>query len=663
MSLRPSNACAAIAVLASVARLFAVAADFVPPAHDGRGIQAAIDAAAAAGGGRVALEPSTYPSGTLYLKSNVELHLPEGATILGYDAPDRYDDVDDPRIGKLPEKSKKVFIAAFDATNVSITGRGVIDGRGPAFYDRNVPSWASFYAKPPHPRPRMVEMYKCKNIRFEGVLFKDSPGWTFWLRNCEDVLAKGIRVHGDQRMINNDGLHLDGCKRMRVLGCNFRTGDDSIVFRAIEPPDHCACDALGEDLFVADCTIDSACSGVRLGCPSDNTIRGAVFTNCIFRGRCAVMSGHPVSYIRPGTGFPKGNCQMSDILFVDCVVDVRGSPIRFYAEDGVRLRKFGNVTFRRMRLKGGAAIELTGNADSLLENVRFEDVSGEIAGNTPVLMQYARNVSFDRFDVSCVPPRPDRVDNRVKVGLYCDKGSTGDNVVKWARLLGESRDVALTLLEGRDIRDGRLSGLDLLVMPGGSGFGQYESMGEAGARAVREYVRGGGRYLGTCAGMALLLNETNRVALLPLRRIDGHFRRGGGDLGVEFSAAGAKFLGLDRRVWAVRYHNGPVVVPADAVEGTSCETLATCRNGIHEQGVSPRRDDMVGTPAFVRATCGAGEVIACNCHPEAYPETRELVVAMVKALTGREIHPPSKYFRRYQAFGKGPLMDAVRSNE
>ena len=121
MSLRPSNACAAIAVLASVARLFAVAADFVPPAHDGRGIQAAIDAAAAAGGGRVALEPSTYPSGTLYLKSNVELHLPEGATILGYDAPDRYDDVDDPRIGKLPEKSKKVFIAAFDATNVSIT--------------------------------------------------------------------------------------------------------------------------------------------------------------------------------------------------------------------------------------------------------------------------------------------------------------------------------------------------------------------------------------------------------------------------------------------------------------------------------------------------------------------------------------------------------------
>ena len=444
--------------------LAANASDFVPPTHDGCGIQAAIDAASEGGGGRVVLEPVAYPSGTLYMRSNVELHLPEGATIFGYGTPDKYDDVDDPRIGKLPEKSKKVFIAAFDATNVSITGCGVIDGRGPAFYDKNIPSWATFYAKPPHPRPRMVEMYTCNNVRFDGVLFKDSPGWTFWLRNCEDIIATGIRVHGDQKMINNDGLHLDGCRRMRVLGCDFRTGDDSIVFRAIEPPDHNAYDAVGEDLFVAGCTIDSACSGVRLGCPSDNTIRHAVFSNCVFRGRTAIQSGHPVRYIRPGTGYPLGNCKMEDILFVDCTVDVHGAPIRFYAEDGVRLRKFGNVTFQRMRMNGGSPIELAGNSDSLLENVRFKDVSGAIAGKTPVLMQYARNITFDRFDVSCVPPRPDKVDNRVKVGLYCDKGSRGDNVVKWTRLLNESPDVALTLLDGRDLRNGKLVGQDLLSL-------------------------------------------------------------------------------------------------------------------------------------------------------------------------------------------------------
>ena len=122
----------------------------------------------------------------------------------------------------------------------------------------------------------------------------------------------------------------------------------------------------------------------------------------------------------------------------------------------------------------------------------------------------------------------------------------------------------------------------------------------------------------------------------------------------------------------MRFHNGPIIVPAADVEGTTCETLATCRNGIDDstdgRGVSARRDDMVGTPAFVRATCGKGEVIACNCHPEAYSDTRELVLAMVKSLTGHDIHPPAKYFRSYnsrccKSFGKAPLADAMRDNE
>ncbi|MBO4773229.1 MAG: glycoside hydrolase, partial [Bacteroidales bacterium] len=46
-------------------------------------IQKAIDAANANGGGRVVIEPGRHVCGTLYLKSNVTLHLEEGATLLG----------------------------------------------------------------------------------------------------------------------------------------------------------------------------------------------------------------------------------------------------------------------------------------------------------------------------------------------------------------------------------------------------------------------------------------------------------------------------------------------------------------------------------------------------------------------------------------------------
>ena len=123
------------------------AKDFIPEAHNGAAIQKAIDAASAAGGGRVALERGVvYPSGTIYLKSRVELNVPEGTVILGGVSPADYDDVDDPRIGRNPEKSTKVFIACLDGEDVAITGKGVIDGQGVKFYDVNSILWERFYA-------------------------------------------------------------------------------------------------------------------------------------------------------------------------------------------------------------------------------------------------------------------------------------------------------------------------------------------------------------------------------------------------------------------------------------------------------------------------------------------------------------------------------------
>ena len=106
----------------------------------------------------------------------------------------------------------------------------------------------------------------------------------------------------------------------------------------------------------------------------------------------------------------------------------------------------------------------------------------------------------------------------VKAGLYCGLGSRGANFVYWGKILKDSPDVELTYLDGEDLRNGMLDGLDILVMPGGSSKKQYGSMQEEGAKAIRRFIRGGGKYFGTCAGLSLLLEETNRVALLPPHR-------------------------------------------------------------------------------------------------------------------------------------------------
>ena len=371
------------------------ARDFVPEARTGAAIQKAIDAAFAAGGGRVALERgATYASGTLYLKSHVELNVPEGTVILGGGSSADYDDVADPRIGRKPEKSTKVFIACLDGEDVAITGKGVIDGQGVKFYDVNSILWGRFYAKPPHPRPRMIEFFNCRNVRFEDITFKDSPGWTCWIRKCDNVPAERVKIVADQKMINNDGFHMDSCRHVRIRHCDLKTGDDCIIMRAIRTP--CGEESVCEDMVVEDCTLNSACQCIRLSCPSDGTIKNGVFRNLKMSGFNGVLSAHPVRYLLDGE---HGSCKMENIVVENCDIDVQGSAINFSVEPGVMLRDFGNVVFRKIRLKSKKALMLNGTGDTPLRNVVFEDVCGTVEAEKPIDMSNVEGIRFDRFDV------------------------------------------------------------------------------------------------------------------------------------------------------------------------------------------------------------------------------------------------------------------------
>ena len=254
----------------------------------------------------------------------------------------------------------------------------------------------------------------------------------------------------------------------------------------------------------------------------------------------------------------------------------------------------------------------------------------------------------------------------LKAGLYCGLGSRGALNVHWAKILRDSPDVELVLLDGEDLRSGKLDGLDILVMPGGRSFGQFASMQDEGAEAIRRYIRGGGKYFGTCAGLSLILTKTNRIALLPLRRVDGYYARGGGDVKVEFNEKWMRELAITNANWSVRFHDGPVVTATNIATDVRVEVMALCRNAVDEHRKKPaaQRDRMIGTPAFVYATCGQGEIIACNCHPEGHRKTRELVSAVFGRLTGRRItFPDFEYFpknRKYEADGtKETLMKAV----
>ncbi len=372
--------------------------DILVTEKTGAAIQRAIDTAAAAGGGRVSLDPGIYRCATLWLRSNIELHLPAGARLIGSANPEEYDDFLDPRLDAVaPERSRKCLLACRDAENVAVTGDGEIDGQGPQFYDQNVPPGA-FFAKPPRPRPRMVQFFRCRNVRFEGVTFRDSPGWTAWLVDCEDVHIHRIRIDGCQQMINNDGIDIDSCRRVTVSDSFFRTGDDCLILRAIRRlPDELS---LCEQVVVTNCVLDSRCQGVRVGCPSDDTIRHCLFSNIVCRSRNGILFENPVRYLAKDC---RGYLSVSDIRFEHCDLDCDEFPVRINVDGGIALRAVERIEFRNIRFRSKEPVTLVGNAETPIRDIVLRDVSGTVSGNTPIVARCVKRLRLDDFEVTSGP--------------------------------------------------------------------------------------------------------------------------------------------------------------------------------------------------------------------------------------------------------------------
>lgn len=388
--------------------------DFLVEGKDGCAIQTAIDAAAAAGGGRVVVRAGNYQSCSLRLKSHVELHLEKGATIVGGTKSDDYFDFPTNVCAVRPEDSSKVFLYGWDLEDIAITGEGVIEGQGPEFFNRTeLPFEGAFWAKPPHPRPRMVQLVRCRDVRFEGVTFKDSPGWTMLIRLCSNVTVENIKVIADQRIINSDGIDFDGCRHVRVRRSTFKTGDDCLIVRSMRENGSNE-RIVSEDIVFEDCDLDSACQTIRMGCPSDDVIRQVRIRNIRGKGQNGINFDYPARYLRPDD---EGYMDLSDVLIENYTGDFYGNALKIVVEPGVKLRNVSDVTVRNFTVTSKRPLRFVGNADSPLKDIVLENVAvttpetvvpWEAVATEPLVF---RNCAFNGKNINdqkLVTPRGDR---------------------------------------------------------------------------------------------------------------------------------------------------------------------------------------------------------------------------------------------------------------
>ncbi|TWU64918.1 BPL-N domain-containing protein [Crateriforma conspicua] len=185
-----------------------------------------------------------------------------------------------------------------------------------------------------------------------------------------------------------------------------------------------------------------------------------------------------------------------------------------------------------------------------------------------------------------------------------------------------------------DIRDGVLSGYDVLVMPGGSASGQSKKLQDQGREQIRRFVDSGGGYLGICAGAYLATAHYDwSLGLIDARVWDRiHWARGNGPVTVSLSEMGQQCLGISDSRVDVDYAQGPLLVPGRYDHLPDYNVIAKFQTAVAQKGA--HEDAMAGTHAVIHGEFGDGQVVCISPHPEFPGGPNQMVRAAVRLVAG-----------------------------
>ena len=274
-------------------------------------IAKAIDACANAGGGRVLVPPGRFLTGAIHLKSNVELHLSEGSTLLFDTNPANYPIVFT-RWEGMECMNYSPLIYARKQKNIAITGKGTLDGQGseqnwwpwkgrwggtvaygwkegmpdqiPArkrlfeMAEAGVPVEQRVFGDGSLLRPPFIQPYDCENVLIEGVRVRNSPFWNIHPVLCRNVTLRGVDVFGHGP--NNDGVDPESVDHMLIEDCSFNTGDDCIAVNSGRNADGRRLATPSQNILVRNCRMQEGHGGVVVGSQISGGARWLFAENC-----------------------------------------------------------------------------------------------------------------------------------------------------------------------------------------------------------------------------------------------------------------------------------------------------------------------------------------------------------------------------------------------
>lgn len=411
-------------------------------------IQKTIDAAAETGGGKVIFPAGTYLSGALFVKSNVELNITEGAVIQAIQDNSHYPRLLT-RIAGIEMKWPAALINVYDESNVRITGKGVIDGNGKYWWDKfwgdpryTGGMWGDYKEK----GIRWAVDYDCERVRpvvvweSEDVLLKDftvkrAGFWTVSLTYSTRVHVDGVVVrnniggHGP----SSDGINTDSSKDILVENCDIDCNDDNLCIKAGKDADGLRVNRPAENIVYRNCITRSGHGLITLGSETSGGMRNievygleAIGTNIGIRFKSAKVRGglienihfHDIKMIDVANPFhfelnwyPEYSyCTIPDNIPEEEIKDrwrvlsQRVEP----AEKGIP--EFRNITLSDIKVeKAERAFYANAYPEKPIHDIHFKDVSVEAKESGK--LTYARNWTMENVLLKTVSGKPVELEN------------------------------------------------------------------------------------------------------------------------------------------------------------------------------------------------------------------------------------------------------------
>ncbi|WP_432879027.1 glycoside hydrolase family 28 protein [Kribbella sp. CA-245084] len=383
------------------------------PGNATAGIAAAVAACSESGGGRVVVPPGVWYTKAIRLRSQVELHISEGATLRFSTDPADYLPVVETRYEGLEVLNHSPMIYANGCTDIAITGTGTLDGQASSdnwwswfhecdeeFKRLREQSWFGIplqdRAVGHRLRSSFVQPFNCTNVLIEGVTVVRSPFWQLHPVLCRNVTIRDVVI--DSQGPNNDGIDLESCRSVVISGCTIDAGDDCIALKSGREADGLRVNVPTEDILIEDCTLRVKYGAITLGSDLTGGIRNVYVRDCRIDGPYFAL------YIKTNAvrgGFVE-NVYLRDLTVAKVLKEVVQCNFhRGEGEAGPLIPSVRNVELRGVKVEQARnALLFRGYRHARIEDVRLVDCDFTV--DQPSTVQHTV-LGFDNVTVNGRP--------------------------------------------------------------------------------------------------------------------------------------------------------------------------------------------------------------------------------------------------------------------